>query len=268
MADLTRTELIKLIAVATQPLNLTGVDLCGVNLSWLDLSGANLYNAKLLDANLSLTNLTKVNLTGADLTGADLQCADLIGADLTEASFEETNLDNADLSGVLLTRANLTGANLTDVDLTGARITETSFDETILRNTDFSKSVLTDVDLTEANLIINIDLSKATLFKVKTPIRDSEAIDLTKDRDYKINKVLNLYYSQLNEEDITQKVFKLWIESLEEPKRSSYKNKGLDSCRGVLNFQRFILELQDKGLEEYLKNNLSNEDFNYWKANK
>ena len=54
MADLTRTEIIKLIALkpAGVPLNLTGVNLEGVDLSKLDLIEA--------------------NLTGANLTGADL----------------------------------------------------------------------------------------------------------------------------------------------------------------------------------------------------
>lgn len=84
----------------------------------------------------------------------------------------------------------------------------------------------------------------------------------------RIGLTCNDYYKQLNAKDLTEESFKLWIESLEEPMRSSFKNKGLEDCRGVLNFQRFILELQDKGLDEYLKNNLTEEDFSYWIANK
>ncbi len=72
--DLTRSELIKLIAVATQPLDLQGVDLNSLNLEGLNLTGANLRGANLNEANLS---------------GANLQ-----GADLNEANLSEANLSN------------------------------------------------------------------------------------------------------------------------------------------------------------------------------
>ena len=45
MADLTRNELIKLIATTDHPLNLSGVDLSGLDLSRLDLAGAKLDRA-------------------------------------------------------------------------------------------------------------------------------------------------------------------------------------------------------------------------------
>jgi hypothetical protein len=63
------------------------------------------------------------------------------------------------------------------------------------------------------------------------------------------------YYSQINREELTEEDFKLWIASLTEPMQSHFKDQGLDECRGVLNFQRFVLELNDKGLDEYLKIN-------------
>lgn len=63
-ADLTRSDVIKLIAVADS-VNLRGVNLQGVNLSGLDLSGAN----------LAFADLTNANVTEADLTGASLNCA-------------------------------------------------------------------------------------------------------------------------------------------------------------------------------------------------
>lgn len=45
MTDLTRTEVIKLIAVATKPLNLSRVGLSKLDLHGLDLTGANLRGA-------------------------------------------------------------------------------------------------------------------------------------------------------------------------------------------------------------------------------
>jgi len=88
------------------------------------------------------------------------------------------------------------------------------------------------------------------------------------ERLLRIGRITTGYYKQLNAQELTEKDFKLWIESLEEPMRGAFNKKGLEDCRGVLNFQRFILELQDKGLDEYLKNNLTEEDYSYWVAHK
>jgi hypothetical protein len=37
---------------------------------------------------------------------------------------------------------------------------------------------------------------------------------------------------------------------------------------GVLNFQRFVLEQRDIGLDEYLKERLENEELSYWNSHK
>ena len=104
--DLTRTDVIKLIAIATKPLDLTGANLSGASLSKLNLRGANLSNA-----NLSYINLTGANLTGANLTGANLTLADLSGANLT----------GANLTGAILIHPNYpnSAANFADAILTG-----------------------------------------------------------------------------------------------------------------------------------------------------
>ena len=70
MADLTRAEIIKLIAVATRPLNLTGVDLTGVDLSNLDLREANLSRANLSQANVKGTLFLKALLDETNFTKA------------------------------------------------------------------------------------------------------------------------------------------------------------------------------------------------------
>ena len=85
------------------------------------------------------------------------------------------------------------------------------------------------------------------------------------DKLIRIGKVINSYYYQLNKKEITEEKFNIWIESLEDPMKKDFKEKGLEKCRGVLNLQRFILELQDNGLEEYLKRELTEEDFTYWR---
>ncbi|NJK95210.1 MAG: hypothetical protein HC905_10120 [Bacteroidales bacterium] len=43
---------------------------------------------------------------------------------------------------------------------------------------------------------------------------------------------------------------------------------GIEKCKGVLNFKRFVLELNDSGMDEFMKNNLSQEDFQWWIGSK
>lgn len=71
------------------------------------------------------------------------------------------------------------------------------------------------------------------------------------------------YYAQLDFE-LTQEHFKLWIASLVEPMKSSFKKKELQNCKGVLNFQRFVLELNDMGMIEFMKQRLSPEYYKAW----
>ncbi len=90
----------------------------------------------------------------------------------------------------------------------------------------------------------------------------------TGDKLIRIGRIINSYYSQLKATELIDEVdFNLWIDSLQEPMRTHFKSEGLDKCRGVLNFKRFILELRDKGLEEYLSETLTEEDLRYWREN-
>ena len=62
----------------------------------------------------------------------------------------------------------------------------------------------------------------------------------------------------------TEVNFKEWIDSLNEPMKSAFKEKGIEECRGVLNYRRFLLELEDNGMDEFMKSRLSAEDFDFW----
>lgn len=81
---------------------------------------------------------------------------------------------------------------------------------------------------------------------------------------FRIGQTTTSYYKQLKAQELTENDFKQWIESLQEPMKGAFSKKGLMECRGILNFQRFILELQDKGLNDYLKRELSEDDYNYY----
>lgn len=78
----------------------------------------------------------------------------------------------------------------------------------------------------------------------------------------RVAKVYHEYYS-LSECVPTRQNFDWWIESLDEPMKSCFKKLGFEACWPVLNYRRFILELADIGLHEFLRERLSEEDYRY-----
>lgn len=43
---------------------------------------------------------------------------------------------------------------------------------------------------------------------------------------------------------------------------------GINNCRGHLNFIRFVLELHDISMDEYMEKTLSKNDYDFWKSEK
>jgi len=80
----------------------------------------------------------------------------------------------------------------------------------------------------------------------------------------KINTALHSYYTLLDVNTITEDEYKLWIESLEEPIKKHFSSKSLELNKGVLNLQRFILELRDVSLEEFMRDKLTEEEYNIY----
>jgi hypothetical protein len=76
-----------------------------------------------------------------------------------------------------------------------------------------------------------------------------------------INKALLSYYTLLDVNTITEDEYKLWIESLQEPMKKYFSSKSLQLNKGVLNLQRFILELRDIPLEEFMRDVLTEEEY-------
>lgn len=79
------------------------------------------------------------------------------------------------------------------------------------------------------------------------------------------SRAISDYYAQLDRSTITQEEYSLWIDSLQEPMKKHFKGLGIEGCRGVLNFQRFILELRETPLDEFLQERLSPEDYRAYK---
>lgn len=112
------------------------------------------------------------------------------------------------------------------------------------------------------------------LYDLLNEVRNFVSVELQKYQSGKIHKLSPIHfrygkaisgYYSLPECVPTEQNFKEWIDSLQEPMKSAFKKQGFDSCKGVLNYRRFILESADIGLDEYLRNNMSSEDYQYYK---
>jgi hypothetical protein len=77
----------------------------------------------------------------------------------------------------------------------------------------------------------------------------------------RINTVILAYYALLDVNTITEDEYRLWIESLQEPMKKHFSSKSLQLNKGVLNLQRFILELRDIPLEEFMRDILTEEEY-------
>jgi excisionase family DNA binding protein len=82
------------------------------------------------------------------------------------------------------------------------------------------------------------------------------------DRLIRIANITLDYYKLLNPVELTDEGFRLWKESLEESIINSFNTKGLKGSKEV--FQRFLSEIQDDRLEEFLLDKLTEEDYRYW----
>jgi uncharacterized protein YjbI with pentapeptide repeats len=94
-SDSKRTEVIKLIAAAAQPLKLKGLDLSGLYLTYISSEKVNFSDANICKTVLNFTklkgaDLRKANLTQAYLTFTDLLDVLLGAADLTSAKYNAT----------------------------------------------------------------------------------------------------------------------------------------------------------------------------------
>lgn len=66
----------------------------------------------------------------------------------------------------------------------------------------------------------------------------------------------------------TEADFEEWLIALPEDVRSYMKSKGFELCKGVLSFTRYVMEKNDIGMDEWMKNHLSEDDYNeYCKLN-
>ncbi|MEM1118969.1 MAG: hypothetical protein AAGJ18_00885 [Bacteroidota bacterium] len=62
----------------------------------------------------------------------------------------------------------------------------------------------------------------------------------------------------------TKEDWKEWLEGLKEPMKSDFKNKSFETAKRTLSFSRYYQEKNDYGMRDFMRDNLSKEDFEYY----
>jgi hypothetical protein len=78
------------------------------------------------------------------------------------------------------------------------------------------------------------------------------------------NKAVLSYYAMADKYK-SEEAFNSWLQSLGYSNiRLRFEELGYSRSKDAIPFMRFVLELNDHGLNDYMKNNLSVEDFEQW----
>jgi hypothetical protein len=60
--------------------------------------------------------------------------------------------------------------------------------------------------------------------------------------------------------------FDEWLCGLQENIKDIMRSKGFEGCKTILPFTRYVNERNDVGMDEWMKENLSDEDYKAYKA--
>ena len=87
----------------------------------------------------------------------------------------------------------------------------------------------------------------------------------THEQLFRIGNATYCYHQSATTLEPSEVDFAEWLEGLPEPMKSDMKNKGFDACKGILSFTRYVNEKNDMGMDAWMKNKLSPEDYTAYK---
>jgi hypothetical protein len=79
----------------------------------------------------------------------------------------------------------------------------------------------------------------------------------------RVNRAVLSYYAQADQFK-TEINFYMWLPTLNGSLREHFRQKGFEDSKNSLPFMRHVLELNDIGMDEHMKANLSKEDYATW----
>tara|TARA_B100002049_G_scaffold236470_1_gene223274 strand:+ start:3638 stop:4009 length:372 start_codon:yes stop_codon:yes gene_type:complete len=83
-------------------------------------------------------------------------------------------------------------------------------------------------------------------------------------RLFRFGNASYIYYQEAEDLEPTETDFEEWLTGLPENMRDGMKERGFESCKSVLSFSRYVMEKNDIGMKEWMKNHLSEDDFKEW----
>lgn len=69
------------------------------------------------------------------------------------------------------------------------------------------------------------------------------------------------YHQMAQEMEPTENDFEEWLEGLPILIARDMRSKGFEKCKGVVSFTRYVIEKNDIGMDEWMKQNLNKEDY-------
>lgn len=78
---------------------------------------------------------------------------------------------------------------------------------------------------------------------------------------FMIGNVTFRYHQEARKYKPSQEDWREWISGLNEPIKSAMEKRGFEECKGILSFTRYVMEKNDRGLDEYIKQHIDPKDF-------
>jgi hypothetical protein len=63
---------------------------------------------------------------------------------------------------------------------------------------------------------------------------------------------------------VSEEYFHEWLDGLPDNIKNDMQMKGFEACKTMFPFTRYVNERNDIGMDEWMKNHLSDDDFNFW----
>ncbi len=95
----------------------------------------------------------------------------------------------------------------------------------------------------------------------------SEKEKIWHSRLFRIGNATYIYHNKSIDFEPTEELFKEWISNMENRKIALImEQKGFEESKRALPFTRYVMEKNDIGYDQFLKENLSDEDYQYHKS--
>lgn len=80
-------------------------------------------------------------------------------------------------------------------------------------------------------------------------------------RLFRFGNASYVYHQQANEYEPTETDFEEWLTGLPKNIRNDMKMQGFELCKGILSFSRYVMEKNDIGMERWMEQHLSKDDY-------